>query len=237
MYSDVVSGESTSRRGFVPVGNLEKTMFFQHLSNYREQNSCSSSTLAGSLAHVAHASVFQGFAEAPQANISRIPPAQGTIFTPQPTPRPPPHPVPTTQNAIFIPQPPDFHAPITMPQPANANLTPRPKPAESTYEITLLQFCDPRVTTCHGCRQKNRFLNQPVPLPHNLVIVTKMRRMYYEDGQERVGKLGNVYFHCRADCVKKKQPLFFRESVTSAPNIQDLLTPEHQQTIRSLVAE
>ena len=71
---------------------------------------------------------------------------------------------------------------------------------------------------------------------YDLVIVTKMRRVYFEDGQERVGKLGNVYFHCRADCVKKKQPLFLGESVTIAPNIQDLLTPAHQQTIRTLVA-
>jgi hypothetical protein len=60
--------------------------------------------------------------------------------------------------------------------------------------------------------------------------------MYYEDGEERIGKLGNVYFHCRADCVKKKQPLFSREYVTIAPNIQLLLTPAHQQTIRTLVA-
>ena len=52
---------------------------------------------------------------------------------------------------------------------------------------------------------------------------------------ERVGMLGNVYFHCRADCVKKKPP-FLGESVTIAPNIQDLLTPAHQQTIRTLVA-
>ena len=206
------------------------------VSNCSRQHSSSSSTLAGPLAHVTHASVFQGTAEAPQAHVSQILPAQGAIFTPQHTPRPPLHPVPPSHNAIFLPQPPNFRASIPMPQPTNTNLTPRPRPAEGAYEITLLQFCDPRVTTCHGCRQKIRFPNQPVPIPHDLVIVTKMRRVYFEDGQERVGKLGNVYFHCRADCVKKKQPLFSQESVTIAPNIQDLLTPAHQQTIRTLVA-
>ena len=107
----------------------------RQVSNCSGQHSSSSSTLTGPLVHVTHASVFQGIAEAPQAHVSRILPAQGAIFTAQHTPRP--------------------------------------------------------------------------PLPHDLVIVTKMRRVYFEDGQERVGKLGNVYFHCRADCVKRKQPLFW----------------------------
>ena len=244
------------------------------VSNHTLQHSLSwSSTPARSLGHLERPSVrpidttpvgipsdidcfsTQGFAEAPRAQINRIPPAQNAIFTPRPTPRAPTLQVLTTQNAIFTPrstpraptrQVPTTENDIFMPRPhalthqitatQNAHLTPRPKPAEGSYEITLLQFCDPRVTTCHGCRQKIRFVNQPVPIPHDLVIVTKMRRIYYEDGQERIGKLGNVYFHCRADCIQKKQPLFLREYVTIAPNIQHLLTPAHQQTIRTLVA-
>ena len=75
----------------------------RQVSNCSGQHSSSSSMLTGPLAHVTHASVFQGIAEAPQALVSRILPAH--IFMPQHTPCPPLHPVPPSHNTIFIPQP------------------------------------------------------------------------------------------------------------------------------------
>ena len=82
------------------------------------------------------------------------------------------HQVPTRQNAILH----------------NAHyFNGTKKPGEGQYQITLLQFYAPRVSTCHGCSPKNRFLYQHVQflLGNRHKVETNLQR----GGQEGVGKL------------------------------------------------
>ena len=48
-----------------------------------------------------------------------------------------------------------------------------------------------------------------IPPPGDIVIVTKMRRVYIVGGEKCQGKLGNVYFHTNINCVRSKYAHFF----------------------------
>ena len=51
----------------------------------------------------------------------------------------------------------------------------RPDPNPGSFEVTLLHLCDPRVQKCHGCGQPIRSPGMMIPLPGDIIVVTKMR--------------------------------------------------------------
>ena len=93
----------------------------------------------------------------------------------------------------------------------------RPSPSSGAFVLTSLKYCDSRVSICYGCNQKLRD-DAAVPQPPlDLVIVGKMRREYIQDGQKRLSKESNVYFHAVAECVTKKAPVFIPALLTFHP--------------------
>ena len=56
-------------------------------------------------------------------------------------------------------------------------------------------------------------------------IISCMRRSYWQDGEMKTGKLGNVYLHCKVECVKLVQPAFisFLVGVSNGHKIFQLL--------------
>lgn len=70
----------------------------------------------------------------------------------------------------------------------------------------------------------------PFP-PYDLVIVSNMIRSYQYGGQLK-SKQSNVYFHCKAACVRAKQPSF---SFCSVPwFIRATLTDQHRVVLREM---
>ena len=68
---------------------------------------------------------------------------------------------------------------------------------------TSLYFCNSKVSVCYGCNQK---LRKPPAIPRpplDLVIVGNMRREYMQEGEKKLGKESNVYFHPLRECVNK----------------------------------
>ena len=97
-------------------------------------------------------------------------------------------------------------------RPQNA-LSP-PKMQEGAYQLGLLQFCFPLVRKCYGCGQMLKSRNgsdnnlQIPPRHHDMVIISATRQPYWQNGVQKRGNLANVYYHCKVDCVKLKQPAF-----------------------------
>ena len=85
----------------------------------------------------------------------------------------------------------------------NAHLTPQTKPGKARRKNNSSTILCPKSYNMSWVRAKNPISISACAIFH-LLIVTEVRRIYYEDGQERTGKLGNVYFrHCRTDCIKR----------------------------------
>lgn len=81
----------------------------------------------------------------------------------------------------------------------------------------MLKQCDSRVSICYGCNEKLRDSAAVPQLPLDLVIVGKMRREYTQDGEKRLSKESNVYFHAAPDCVKKQAPILIPALLTFHP--------------------
>jgi len=93
----------------------------------------------------------------------------------------------------------------------------RPSPSSGAFVLTSLKYCDSRVSICYGCNQKLRDSAAVPQPPLDLVIVGKMRREYMQDGEKRLSKESNVYFHAAPDCVKKRAPVFIPALLTFHP--------------------
>ena len=77
-----------------------------------------------------------------------------------------------------------------------------PTPQPGQFWLYLLQFCAKTVKTCFGCAQTLKINGNICEPPHDLVIVSHMKRGFTLNGQQMT-KLQNVYFHFNQDCVKK----------------------------------
>lgn len=69
------------------------------------------------------------------------------------------------------------------------------------------------------------------PPPNDLVIITAMRREYWQNRERKMGRLGNVYFHCKVKCVKIIQPAFIPFLTTIPPYLRERLNELHKQEI------
>ena len=64
-------------------------------------------------------------------------------------------------------------------------------------------------------------------------IISCMRRSYWQDGEMKTGKLGNVYFHCKVECVKLVQPAFIPFLVVISPEIKRDLLDVHRHFLQN----
>ena len=108
---------------------------------------------------------------------------------------------------------------------------------EGTFQLSLLKKCSPLVRKCYGCqrvlklrRGEELFIPEP---PGDLVIISCMRRSYWQDGEMKTGKLGNVYFHCKVECVKLVQPAFIPFLVVISPEIKRDLLDVHRHFLQN----
>ena len=65
--------------------------------------------------------------------------------------------------------------------------------------VTLLSLCDKRVSVCYGCANSFRYNENDPQQPFDLVLVTKLRREYFKDGEKQHSGPSNVYFHVQVD--------------------------------------
>lgn len=108
-----------------------------------------------------------------------------------------------------------------------------PSPPDGVFYCYLLEFCPPQVSKCYGCNQGLKPEGRVAQPPFNLVIVTKMNRTYYSNGEKNC-KLSNVYFHCRLKCVRQKQPYFLPTMCKIPPNLTPFLLPCHRDVFNNL---
>ena len=62
--------------------------------------------------------------------------------------------------------------------------------------VTLISMCDKRVSVCNGCSNPLKFNGYQLMAPYDLVLIAKMRREYYNDGQKHYSSPSNCYYHC-----------------------------------------
>lgn len=108
-----------------------------------------------------------------------------------------------------------------------------PSPPDGVFYCYLLEFCPPQVSKCYGCNQMLKPEGRVVQPPFNLVVVTKMNRAYYSNGEKKC-KLSNVYFHCRLQCVRQKQPYFLPTMCKIPPELTPFLLPCHKDVLNNL---
>ena len=68
-------------------------------------------------------------------------------------------------------------------------------------------------------------------MPNDLVIITAIRRQYWQNGAQKRGQLANVYFHCTAYCVKLMQPAFTPFLLVIPSGLHPHLQASHREHI------
>lgn len=107
-----------------------------------------------------------------------------------------------------------------------------PNPYPGQFMIYLLQFCPAQTSMCFGCGNPLKQTDGITAPPNDLVVVSRMLREWTFQGQAR-SKLGNVYFHCNTDCIRRKQREFVAGSLSPInPNIQAHLQLLHYRHLR-----
>ena len=87
----------------------------------------------------------------------------------------------------------------------------------------------------YGCSGSFRGIDGSYPTPPNdVVIVGKSRREFYDQqGNQKEGKLGNVYFHFNTDCVRMKNPFFIPFLSRLQGGVLNYLLPIHKQLLNN----
>lgn len=109
-----------------------------------------------------------------------------------------------------------------------------PKMQKGAFQVGLLRFCHSSVKKCYGCGQLLKMKGGDgqwhIPsAPNDLVIITATRRTYWQNGEQKRGHLGNVYFHCRVECVRAMQAAFLPFLVVIPSVLRPHLMPAHRQ--------
>ncbi len=145
-----------------------------------------------------------------------------------------PNPANPHQLAQFLPQRATFPNPIPAnPPQLQPQNVPFPNPNPGEFLIYLFQFCPAETSMCFGCgnplKQQDNNIGAP---PSDLVVVSKMLREWTYQGQAR-SKMGNVYFHCDSNCIKRKEKEFHAHRLSP---VSAVLLPYLQQTHRRFLA-
>ena len=156
-----------------------------------------------------------------------------------------PQPMPISQQNYpnVIHRPLSMHNPWLNPMPQHQPLSiftgKHADVLQGQFVLTLLQVCDSRVHSCQGnCDTSLKAMNhqgeKTIPdAPKDLVILTKMRREYYENGvRKESNDVRNTYFHCvnkmniPFHCLARKVPNFRSDFIsldmTCMPYLNDI---------------
>mgnify|MGYP000255970578 CR=1 FL=1 len=109
-----------------------------------------------------------------------------------------------------------------------------PKMQEGAFQLGLLQYCHSSVKKCYDCGKLLKIKGRDgqwhiPPAPNDLVIISAMRRSYWQNGEQKQGQLGNVYFHCHDECMRPMQPAFLPFLVVIPTCLRAHLSPTHRQ--------
>ena len=108
---------------------------------------------------------------------------------------------------------------------------PRPCANPGYYILTLLGCCHPSVSVCYGCQQSLKINGQQTPPPPlDLVVVTQMRREYFNN-ERKMSKMGNVYFHCNMHCLRSRLPFFHPSLLQLQPGLHAFLRDAHKHAL------
>ena len=94
---------------------------------------------------------------------------------------------------------------------------------EYDFSINMYHAALPRFT------RKNYLISTPPTPPNDLVIVSAMKRTFYQNGVMQTGKLGNVYFHSKTSCIQRVQPAFLPFLVVIPTKLRPKLLDVHRQ--------
>ena len=116
------------------------------------------------------------------------------------------------------------------------------KDIHSDLVVTLLSLCDKRVSVCYGCGNSFRYNGNDPQQPFDLVLVTKLRREYFKDGEKHHSSPSNVYFHVQVDnpfcspyeCMERKLVTFKVDRVQIHVNAIDHLSDTHKVLLRRI---
>ena len=107
-----------------------------------------------------------------------------------------------------------------------------PIPSPGAFWIYLLSFCPTQVSTCYGCGASVKPRGHIPEPPYDLVIVSNMMRECRKDRQV-LRKQANVYFHCKRQCISRRQPYFVPSLCSIPPVIRMSLTNHHHEFLKS----
>ena len=106
-------------------------------------------------------------------------------------------------------------------------------PSSQYYQPSLpftLCFITGNIRVCIGCR--STYLKPPKP-PHNLCIQHEEWREFTSPNTSKPqSKFGNVYYHCRKECIWMRCPSFTSSELYIPPEMQ--LTSVHKNSILSV---
>ena len=113
---------------------------------------------------------------------------------------------------------------------------------QSDLVVILLSLCDKRVSVCYGCANSFRYNGNDPQQPFDLVLVTKLRREYFKDGEKHHSSPSNVYFQVQVDnsfcspfeCVQRKLVTFKVDCVQIHVNAIDHLSDSHEVLLRRI---
>ena len=84
---------------------------------------------------------------------------------------------------------------------------------EGSFQLNLLKRCSPLVRKCYGCqgvlklrRGEEFFIPDP---PEDLVIVTSMRRSFWQNDEQKTGRLGMYTSTPKSLALKGYKPSLF----------------------------
>ncbi len=162
-------------------------------------------------------------ASRPQVAWPQVLPVQSSS-TPQPlfnqTPR---------LHSCFAPPRPQIWPQIpTQPSPTQLSPTNTPQPS---FTANFLQLCPPLVRSCYGCSQTLKPGGTIANPPHDLVIISQMKRSYRDPSTlEMRSREGNVYFHVHESCIQNN---YYVPKLVSIPHgLLTHLKTEHLHFLR-----
>ena len=115
-----------------------------------------------------------------------------------------------------------------------------PYPPAHSYQLSynhpplpfILCFIQGNISVCIGC--KNKYPKAPKP-PQDLCIKHEEWRQFTPQNTAiPQSKFGNVYYHCRMECIWMRCPNFIPNDLHIPPEVVENLMPAHKELLQSM---
>ena len=88
------------------------------------------------------------------------------------------------------------------------------------------------ISTCFGCKNK---YNKSLKPPNDLCIKTQdWREFISPNSATPLSRFGNVYFHCKPECVLMRNPSFLPSVLNVPDEVAESLNDAHKQYLLDL---